>query len=784
MTVPSQFSKWILVCLVLTVWHSPLASAAQRIAFIVGVENYRPDYFRNLDYAEDDAIGLAEQLKGLGYDVVRMTSREQNPALKPTSPDKIIAAFDGVLKGLQAEDTLIVAFTGHGVQFKDEPALKTGGRETYFVPEDGTLDDKATLLPILKEIVARAYRCPAQRKLVLIDACRNEVTSKAGDKAPRRILLGDVHEHPRTLPKGMSVLFSCSDREKSWEHEDLSHSVFTYYVLEYLSGKASSDFYPDKNADIGGLVQYVRIKTNAFVRTKINPSGQLPQLVGDYAPWSIGRVAINGNQPVIPPIQKPVVPEMQPEPKPTRTDLASGGQDWSQWGGSSLRNSVSPSKATFLKWSTSDKTNVIWYSALGKNTYASPVVAGGRVFIGTDNGTELVAGGDKGLLACYSEQDGRLLWTYQADKLPTGRANDWPNIGITSTPLVEQDRVWFVNNRGELVSLDANTGKEVWSLDMIDSLGVFPHNKSHCNVTSLGELLFVCTSNGMDESQIEIPSPRAPSFLAVEKSTGKLVWESSLPFDQILSGQWASPAAAYIGDQPQVIFPGGDGWLYGFQADNGNLLWKFDCNPKETKWELDGRGTRNNILATPVIHNGLVYVAVGQNPEHGEGQGLLWCINPNRRGDVSSQLPGGGVNPNSAAVWFFAHANGKNAGNAEFQETMHRSLSNVVIKDDVLYVADFSGIFHCLDAKSGKHHWSYDLFAACYSSPLIVGDHVYIVDGDGDVTVFRHSANPGKNDGDPVSEENVGNTVYSTPLVANDKLFIATRNQLFAIDHD
>ncbi|GIT29547.1 MAG: hypothetical protein Ct9H300mP1_15930 [Planctomycetaceae bacterium] len=65
------------------------------------------------------------------------------------------------------------------------------------------------------------------------------------------------------------------------------------------------------------------------------------------------------------------------------------------------------------------------------------------------------------------------------------------------------------------------------------------------------------------------------------------------------------------------------------------LLWRFDANPKEAKWILGGRGTRNNIIATPVVYDGLVYVAVGQDPEHGEGMGHLWAIDPTKRGDTS-----------------------------------------------------------------------------------------------------------------------------------------------------
>ncbi|NJM54043.1 MAG: PQQ-binding-like beta-propeller repeat protein, partial [Blastocatellia bacterium] len=106
---------------------------------------------------------------------------------------------------------------------------------------------------------------------------------------------------------------------------------------------------------------------------------------------------------------------------------------------------------------------------------------------------------------------------------------------------------------------------------------------------------------------------------------------------------------------------------------------------------------------------------------------------------------------------------------------------------DLLYIADFSGLVHCLDAMTGKAHWTYDMFAASWGSPLIVDGKVYIGDEDGDVAVFRHSADPNvamkEEFGDRVpyyAEINMQNSVYSTPIVANNVLYIANRTHLFA----
>jgi outer membrane protein assembly factor BamB len=256
----------------------------------------------------------------------------------------------------------------------------------------------------------------------------------------------------------------------------------------------------------------------------------------------------------------------------------------------------------------------------------------------------------------------------------------------------------------------------------------------------------------------------------------------------------------------QVIFGAGDGWVYSFRGDRGSdgkpeLLWKFDANPKDSVWILGGAGTRNNIIATPVIHDGRVYVAVGQDPEHGEGIGHLWCIDPTKRGDVSPTLavkaadksviiphrreqavePELGEttvpNPNSAAVWEYCQYDQNRDGQIDFEEEIHRSIGTVAIQDDLLFVADFSGLFHCLDVKTGVPHWTYDMLAATWGSPLIVNGHVYIGDEDGDVCIFRLT--PEKHE--PVAEINMANSIYSTPVMANGVLYIANRTHVFAI---
>jgi outer membrane protein assembly factor BamB len=522
-------------------------------------------------------------------------------------------------------------------------------------------------------------------------------------------------------------------------------------------------------------------------------------------------------------------------------DAKVGPHDWNQWAGSPGRNNTP--EATNIpseweigqfdakgKWEPGSGRNIKWVAQLGSQSYGNPVVANGKIYVGTNNGAGYLKRYppevDLGCLLCFNEADGKFLWQHSSEKLPTGRVHDWPLQGICCAPLVEGNRLWFVTSRGEVACLDTegfyddendgpftaekSTDKDeadvIWYFNMMEKLGTSQHNMCSCSLTAVGDVLFVNTSNGMDESHINLPSPDAPSFFAMDKNTAQVLWTDNSPGRNILHGQWSSPSYAVIAGVPQVLFGGGDGWLYSFRADRSQggrpeHLWKFDCNPKESKWALGGRATRNNIIATPVIYKDRVYVAVGEDPEHGEGIGHLWCIDPTKRGDVSSELAfnlknlkqpiphrreqavikeQGEVarpNPNSAAVWHYSEYDANGDGKVAFEETMHRTIGTVAIKDDLLYVADFCGLVHCLDAMTGKPHWTHDMLAASWGSPLIVDGKVYIGDEDGDITIFKLSPKL-----EVLGEINMGNSVYSTPIVANGVLYISNKDHLFAIE--
>ena len=255
--------------------------------------------------------------------------------------------------------------------------------------------------------------------------------------------------------------------------------------------------------------------------------------------------------------------------------------DWPMWGGTPQRQFVNTVEKNIPdNWDVTTGKNIKWVAQLGSQSFSSPTVADGKVFIGTNNHAERQPKikGDKGVMMCFNEADGKFLWQNVHDKLAAGRVNDWPLQGICSTACVEGNRVYYVSNRCELVCADVDgandgsgNGKIIWSLDMIKELGVYPHNMSASSPTIDGNLVFIVTGNGVDEGHIVVPAPDAPSFIAVNKTTGEVVWWK-IPLEKILHGQWSSPVIGVIGGVKQVIFAGGDGRLYAFEPETGKEL--------------------------------------------------------------------------------------------------------------------------------------------------------------------------------------------------------------------
>jgi outer membrane protein assembly factor BamB len=494
------------------------------------------------------------------------------------------------------------------------------------------------------------------------------------------------------------------------------------------------------------------------------------------------------------------------EQQPT-VKLDSKAFPWPMWGGSPNRNMVNLiDKNVPLQWDydkNKDKA-ILWQQDLGSKAYGGPVVGDGKIFIGTNNSQprDPKIKGDKGVIMCFDQSTGKFLWQRVHDKLQAGMVQDWPEEGICSTCAIEGKKIYYVSNRCELWCATTD-GKDVWKLDMIKDLGVFPHNLSTSSPVIAGDNVYVVTSNGVNEDHITIPAPQAPSFICVNKNTGQVVWKSNDPSEKlvqlqkggsdqkpgqlfkalvnkgevIIHGQWSSPAYAEVSGKGQIIFPGGDGWLRSYDAKTGTLIWKFDCNPKDAKYQLGGKGTRNDFVSTPVVYKNRVYIGVGQDPEHDEGIGHFWCIDITKKGDVSptNQNFKPADNKDSALVWHYGEPSPP-AWKVGRNYVFGRTLSTAAVHDGLLYIAELAGYLHCVDADTGEQYWTHDVRSPIWSSAYWVDGKVFLGTDSPEVHIFAHGKKKNL-----IASIPMESAVRATPVVADGTLYIMAENKLYAI---
>ena len=491
--------------------------------------------------------------------------------------------------------------------------------------------------------------------------------------------------------------------------------------------------------------------------------------------------------------------------------------DWKQWGGGATRNMVSEEKGLPIEFNPGKKKagsqdidmsttkNCAWVAKLGSQSYGTPTISEGQVYVGTNNEAPRNPQhiGDRGILMVFDEYTGQFKWQLVCPKLDTGKISDWEYLGICSAPTVVGNRGYLVTNRCEILCFDTNglgdgnqgvqdeaqymaaLGKDgkpviptlgptdadtIWRFDMRKELGVFPHNITSCYPLVVDGMVYAATSNGVDWSHTNIPAPDAPAFVCVDAATGKYVAEipSTLKVSaNVFHCNWSSPSFAKVNGKAMIFFAAGDGYVYGFGSGQERkevekdiyelpLKFKYDGNPPDHRKKPDGSLKKyaefdgpSEIIATPVFVNNKLYVAVGQDPEHGEGVGQMSCIDVTKEGDQTGK-----------AVWTFGE--------------LERTISTPAIKDGLVYESDYTGRLFCLDAETGKKYWMFDTKGHIWGSPLVVDGKIYLGNEEGELFILAEGKELKQ-----LGDIDFGTALKGSCVAANGALYVTTDTHLF-----
>jgi outer membrane protein assembly factor BamB len=483
--------------------------------------------------------------------------------------------------------------------------------------------------------------------------------------------------------------------------------------------------------------------------------------------------------------------------------------DQPQWGQAWSRNMVSDEKGLPDSFDPATGRNIKWKASLGTEAHSTPIVAGGRVYIGTNNGEprDPKHQGDRGVLMCFDERSGQFLWQLVVPKRTEDVYYDWPQSGISSPVTVEGDHVYLVSNRGEVMCLDARgmadgnngpfqdegahmTPREaetrlepglldadiIWLFDLTTGAGIWSHDAAHSSILIAGDYLYLNSGTGVDNTHKKIRAPDAPSLVVLDKRTGRLIArdrEHIAP--DIFHSTWASPSMAQVQGRPLIFFAGGNGILYAFetvdshrvsQASNGQFplplkkVWQFDFDPGAPKTNVHRYNSNrqegpSNFYGMPVYNHECIYLAGGGDVFWGKNEAWLKCIDATRTGDITS----------NGVFWSYP--------------LQKHVLSTAAVSQGLVFIADCGRTFHCIEAKSGKACWTEAIRGEAWASPLVADGKVYLGTRSGAFYIFAASREKHL-----LSTLDLGAPISSTTTAANGVLYVATMTHLYAVQKD
>jgi outer membrane protein assembly factor BamB len=257
---------------------------------------------------------------------------------------------------------------------------------------------------------------------------------------------------------------------------------------------------------------------------------------------------------------------------------AAPGGEWPGWRGAN-RDAASRETKLLLEWKPGGPP-LLWKATGAGVGYASLAVSGGRIFtLGDRDGAQQIV--------ALNEADGKLLWTARLG--PPWRDQMG---GPRGTPSVAGDLVYALGTEGDLVCVEAATGKERWRRSLVSDFGGAMMSGWKFSESPL-----------VDGDRVVVtPGSRTAALVALDRLTGKEVWRAAIP-DLGPKGKdgagYSSVVVSRAAGIKQYVQLLGRG-LVGIRAEDGKFLWGYNR-------------VANDVanVATPVAHVNWVFASTG-----------------------------------------------------------------------------------------------------------------------------------------------------------------------------
>ncbi len=369
------------------------------------------------------------------------------------------------------------------------------------------------------------------------------------------------------------------------------------------------------------------------------------------------------------------------------------------------------------------KEGVLWKTPIPGRGNSSPIVWGDRLFI-----QSAAADGSERWLICVNAVSGEVLWKKSAPGAP---AHTHPkNTLASSTPATDGERVYAIFWDGKDLLLNAYDfkGEQVWTRN----LGGF--------VSEHGAGISPIVYNGMvylaDDQGKAVNEPAPCAVMAFHAKDGTDAWKTPR---KSFRASYSTPFILEGARGPELIVASTAG-VGSYNPADGSENWdyvmSFATHPLRT-------------VASPIAAGGLVIANAG---EGGAGRHLV-ALRPDGKGDVTR----------TALAWE--------------DDKSFSYVPTLLASGDYLYCVNDQGFASCHVAKTGEEVWKKRLGSPMTASPVLIDGKVYAAGEDGEVYVFEASPTAFK----LLAKNSLGEGVTSTPAVANNRLYIHGKEDLYCI---
>jgi outer membrane protein assembly factor BamB len=400
--------------------------------------------------------------------------------------------------------------------------------------------------------------------------------------------------------------------------------------------------------------------------------------------------------------------------------------EWPQWRGPN-RDDIAKESGLLTQWPESGPP-LAWKAAGLGSGLSSVAISGGRIFtLGDRQGSQQVV--------AMNLTDGKIVWSAKVGPV-------WEDEygGPRGTPTVDGGRVYALGTEGDLVSLEAATGKEVWRKNLARDFGG--------RVMSMWKWAESPLVDG--DRLIVTPGAPAATLVALDKKTGKEAWRAAVPplGDKGKDGAgYSSVVVSNGGGVKQYIQLTGRG-LVSVRAQDGKFLWGYNKIANDVA-----------NIPTPIVQGDRVFASTGYQT----GSALL-------------KLSRAGEGVQAQEVYFLP------------SKELQNHHGGLVLLGNYIYGGHGHnrGYPICVEMATGKIAWGGEGVEVRHggtgSAAVTAADgHLYFRYQNGRMVLIEATPQGYKEKG-AFSIPNVSHPSWSHPVVAGGKLYLREQDNLYVYD--